>query len=138
MLMKEIKIMNRTTMDLESFVSTALSQIVRGVDAAQEPLSKVGAVLNPDIKGKAEDISGAGIVSSIDSSRPVTKGEKPRKAVVRVQFDVAVAAEKTADGGLKLGIVGAILGLDAKAEAGRKDSAEHRIKFEVPIRFKSY
>ena len=130
--------MEKTLMELEDFISKALEQIVLGVDKSKEKLSNSGAELNPDVKGKAEDLASAGVITSMDSARPEAKGEKPRKAVVRVQFDIAVAAEKTKSGRVKLGVLGALLGVDAKGQIEKTGSAEHRIKFEVPLRLKSY
>ncbi len=130
--------MDETIPELKSFISAALVEIVAGVDSAEAPLSTFGAVINPDVKGKAEDLAAAGIVTAMDPLRAVKKGEKPRKVVVRVRFDIGIAAEKTKEGGVKLGIVGALLGTDAKATLGRKGSSEHRISFEVPILLRSY
>ena len=130
--------MEKTLMDLNDFISTTLEQIVQGVDQSKNNLSDLGAVLNPDVKGKAEDLASAGVITSMDRGRSETKGEKPRKAVVRVHFDIAVAAEKGADGGVKLGVLSSLLGVNAKGKIEKKDSAEHRIKFEVPLRLKSY
>lgn len=130
--------MDQTLPDLNAFITAALTEIVKGVEAAEAPLSEQGAVINPDLKGKAEDLAAAGVLTGMDPSRPVVKGKKPRKAVVRVRFDVGVAAEKTKEGGVKLGIVGALLGTDAAASLGRKGSSEHRISFEIPILLRSY
>jgi hypothetical protein len=130
--------MEKTLMELDVFISTALEQIVLGVDKSKDCLSDLGVVLNPDVKGKAEDLASAGVITSMDRARSETKGEKPRKAVVRVRFDIAVAAEKRADGGVKLGVLGSLLGVDAKAQVEKKGSAEHRIQFEVPLRLRSY
>ena len=130
--------MEKTLMELDEFISTTLEQIVSGVDRSKDSLSDLGVVLNPDIKGKAEDLAAAGVITSMDRARSETKGEKPRKAVVRVHFDIAVAAEKRADGGVKLGVLGSLLGVDARGQVQKKGAAEHRIKFEIPIRLKSY
>ena len=126
------------TPELNAFISAALVDIVSGIDLAKARLAPFGAVINPDVKGKAEDLASAGVLTAMDPMRQVEKGDKPRKLVVRVRFDVGVAAEKTKEGGVKLGIVGALLGTDATASLGQKGSSEHRISFEVPILLRSY
>ena len=125
--------MKDTIPDLEEFISATLEQIVRGVKAAQESLSSRGAVVNPDIKGKAEDVAAAGIITAMEPGREVVKGDKPRKAVVRVRFDVGVAATKTDDNEWKIGVFAGSLGVGAKRAVEKGGTAEHRIQFEVPI-----
>ncbi len=126
------------SLELEEFITAALKQVARGVAGSAAELDQLGVTLNPDVKGKAEDLAPAGVVSALEPRRKKDESGKPRKVVVRVKFNLAVTVERSAAGEVKLGVVTALLGVGAGAKGGRTEQAEHRVEFEVPLLFPSF
>ncbi len=91
-------------MDLKTFVSESLSQIIQGIEAAQS--SNENAQVNP------ADVVGY------------------QQKVVQIEFDVAVTVEKVAEA--KGGIT--VFSLGASGESKKSDSTTHHLRFSVPVR----
>ena len=109
-------------MDLKTFVSSTLQQIVRGVELAQTELADSDAQINP----------GARALPPRDGM-PGVPGKYGLQHVRDVTFDVAITAgdEQTAgaNGGVK------VMGLQLGGSGGVRyeNSSVSRIQFVVPI-----
>lgn len=105
-------------MDLENFVSSALVQIVKGVNQARHELKDTGALVNPSL-----------------SAKPATAVRHGRgwQQVREIAFDVAVtvADERSGKGGAGITVFGAHLGADG--ELTRENSTASRVRFVVPL-----
>jgi len=109
-------------MELRSFISETLTQIVGGVDDARK---KSGAHLI------------APTMFSIESDRMegVGRDAQDGNALFLVDFDVAVTAEEKKDQQLKAGI--SVVGIGgAGGDTGTSKRSENvsRIRFKVPVR----
>jgi hypothetical protein len=108
-------------MNLQDFISQALSQIIEGVAAAQEAADKRGATVNPQLTGTTDSLASQGLLWSGDATAQV------------VQFDVALTT--TEGTGTKGGIgvfVGAVT-LGSSGQSKSESSSVSRVKFAVPI-----
>ena len=102
-------------MDLKDFVSSALIQIIEGVNAAQASVTAGGSVV------------------------PAGGGDPRRRAwgeiFEQIEFDVAVVASSTSEvaGRAKAGIQ--VLGGGIEGSHIESSSSTSRIKFKVPVGF---
>lgn len=106
-------------MDLETFISETLRQIVKGVKAAQEHEDCRGAEINPRAR------------VLVASSGDKVPGDASAR---QVEFDVAVTvsegAEKQGKGNIG---VASILGIGGQASSNMSNTSVSRIKFSVPV-----
>jgi hypothetical protein len=108
--------------ELKEFVSTALSQIIEGVAAAQTVAAAQGAAVNPAFS--LTSASGHTLIGSTSEGAKVTS----------VSFDVAVTAAETtgAQGGGKVQVAG-LLSIGGGADTQVKSERVTRIQFSVPV-----
>ena len=115
-------------MKLQDFVSETLTQIVAGVEDAQNKIEDVHAngtqrgKINPPVSTSAETLEKKGY-------RVDTYG----RTVQNVEFDVAVMVDETTEVKGKAGLFVAAIGFGVKAGMETKDATVHRIKFAVPV-----
>ena len=104
-------------MELQSFISTAIVSIVRGVEDAQLQLKESKATVNPEGLNK----------------RLALENLKDPGSITNVEFEVTVEVKSTGEQGGSVGIQIAVfkMGLDGKAS----DSESHfsRLRFCVPL-----
>ncbi len=102
-------------MQLDDFIASTLTQIVAGIRRAQEGVAQYGAIINPQVEGKA--------AGDLDPSTLTFRKN--------VEFDVAVTVAKTTGSaaGLKVAAFGIGGSLDGKSD--QQHSAVSRIKFSV-------
>ncbi len=93
-------------MDLETFVSNTLGEILRGVGKTEETINDEGRVV-PD----AGD------------------------CVQVVEFDVAVEAGSSGDSGGKIKVLGGVFGGEARGDLQFSESTISRVKFKIPVKF---
>lgn len=102
-------------MDIHTFVSESLNQIIRGVERAQE--TNVNSKVNP-----AEIMPGKLILTPID-------------------FDIAVTVEQTSQSGdnasgkitVRTGIFGLSGGVGGESQLRESNATTSRIKFTIPV-----
>lgn len=111
--------------ELDAFISEALTSIVQGIKKGQE--SVVGDHIAPLIQGKDRNVHGNFHL----------KDDESNQATI-VQFDVQVATEmnKAGEGGAKakfrLLVVDA--GFGAEGKLSTKASNLHRLQFAIPVK----
>jgi len=95
-------------MDLKTFVSESLSEVIQGIEEAQT------ATTNSQIN--SSDVAGY------------------QQKVVTISFDIAVTVEQGmgTKGGIK--VLSGMLNLGSSGESKKSDSTTHRIQFSVPVR----
>lgn len=118
-------------MDLQDFVTQTLVQITKGVEKAQTELSSIGAVVNPQMKSYLKQTEGGFAAFGWPKD-----GEG--RAVLLVQFDVAVTAEKGKHTKGGIGVVAGIIGLGSQGASDQTDSNVSRIKFGIPLMLPTY
>ena len=110
-------------MDLEQFVSSALTQITKGIISAQEATLEAGAVINPTTEygnAKAASVWGPG----------VDGGDQILQVV---SFDLVVtvadASKASGEGGIQ------VLGLKVGGGVGSEttSSSQSKISFSIPV-----
>ncbi len=108
-------------MRLQKFISETLTQIIHGVEDAQNNIDSDSGRINPRIIGG----------SVIENGREQLASESVE--TTPVSFDIAVLVDKgkTKDEGI--GIVVASIGLGSRKKVEISDSSISRIKFEVPV-----
>ncbi len=95
-------------MDLETFVSETLQQIVKGVKTAQRHADCQTARINP--------VDQQGFVHVKD-----------------IEFDVAVTVTEGAEKKGGIGVFSGVLGVGGQASSNTASSSVSRIKFSVPV-----
>lgn len=111
---------------LEEFVSETLKQIMSGVKAAQEPITEMGATVNP-----------LGIIDPRSTDSRPKQPFVPQKGILHsVDFDVAltVAKGKKAKGGFAV-VVAGFLGGGAHAQTEKSERIVSRVRFSVPVTY---
>src|SRR6266513_971279 len=110
-------------MDLEEFVSSALTQIARGISKAQSDAANTGAWINP-----------AGRMVSAEPGGTIEVDENILSRLDNVQFDVAVTASDEQRADAKAGLKIAVLaGLGASGSVSYQNAAVSRVQFRVPV-----
>lgn len=111
-------------MDLKDFVKEALLQITAGVTAAQEQVRSSGGYINPSAVASAPGKSETAHFALLDSGQNV----------FLVDFDVAVSAVESAEGGAGAKLaVASLFSLQAGGKTGTTSESTSRIKFRVPL-----
>ena len=104
-------------MELQSFITTVLISLVRGVEDAQNQLKGSKATINPE--GFSKQIA--------------LEEMKDPQGISDVEFEVTVEVKKTGDqsGGVGIQVAVFTMGIDGK----KSDSESHfsRLKFSVPV-----
>lgn len=98
-------------MDLKTFVSATLTQIIEGVLNAQSELSIQGASVNPGPTGGGWQV---------------------------VEFDVAISATEGTETKAGIGVVSALLNAGASGKSNQEASAFSRVKFSVPVKLPAF
>lgn len=111
-------------MDLRTFISTALADIVGGIEDAQKETEDSDAVIVPGLSGSA--------ARTYQGHRGLLTAESHPTTVV--EFDVAVTATEGSSGKLGGGAKLQILWFGADAEEKAEHSNVSRISFAIPVR----
>ncbi len=109
------------TVQLEDFVAESLSQIVKGVTAAQQNIKSTGALINPVGSYVFKDNRG----------QQIDLNFKPTPQVI--EFDVAVTATSGDKAKAGIGVFIGSVGLGLQGESDIISSTVNRIKFSIPI-----
>ena len=113
-------------MELQEFISTTLVQIVKGIENAKEQLKDSKAIINP------RNVSTGGVTHpSIHGYLDTHK--QFYKVVQKIDFDVAVTAEKAKETSGAIGIHVGSIGLGSKGRSESNSSVVSRIQFSIPI-----
>lgn len=114
-------------MELQDFIAGTLVQIARGVENAAEQLKGSKAIVNPRN------------VSTQGGNRPdniygyLSTEKKFFKVVQRIEFDVAVTAEKGKETKGGIGIQVGSIGIGSQGRSESTNSTISRIRFSVPM-----
>jgi hypothetical protein len=103
-------------MELKDFIKGTLTEIITAVVETQEELKSTGAEINPYKYGKIE--------------RTKTGEGSP---IYHIEFDIAVTTSDTAGAKGGIGVFVAGLGIGTKGEMTEANTAQNRIKFQIPI-----
>lgn len=107
-------------MELKTFISETLTQILEGVTESQSKASQTGGRIVPHVQTPRE---GANLYGHTNDKLPV----------IVVDFDVSVFAQE--DTGTKggIGIAIGVLALGSKGESNQQQNSTNKIKFQIPI-----
>lgn len=109
-------------MELKSFVTQALCDVVQGVLDAQTSLGENGKYINPQLATEQGPLEKQGQQVSIYGQR-----------VQQVEFDVAVTATEGTGTKGGIGVVAGMLALGSQGQSSAEQSNASRIKFSVSI-----
>jgi hypothetical protein len=113
-------------MELQDFIKNTLVQIARGIENAATELKGSKAIVNPrNVRtGGVQDEHIYGYLNT---------NKKFFKVVQKIEFDVAVTAEKTKEtkGGMGISVGSIAVGTQGRSE--NAGSTVSRIRFSVPI-----
>ncbi len=113
-------------MDLQTFISESLHQIISGICSAQKKFSQesTGAKINPrGITALAKDSSGQKQPHDINTKLPIHQ----------IEFDIAVTVSEAAEGKVGGGLLIAWLGIGGQKTSATENSSVSRIRFTVPV-----
>ena len=113
-------------MELQEFITTTLVQIARGIENAAKELEGTRAIVNPRnvhaIEGKGNSVYGY-----------LNTQKQFYKVVQKIDFDVAVTAEKGTETKGGIGIQVGSIGLGSQGKSEKSNSSVSRICFSIPI-----
>ena len=116
-------------MDLETFITESLKQIITGIKKAQDFASKNGAKINPKSQQRSEG----------DLGRDVSYDGNSNTYSHNVKFDLALSATEEKKSGKsgkgQVGISIAKVNGDISSENSQQNALTNRIQFIVPVRF---
>jgi hypothetical protein len=98
-------------MDIKTFVSEALTQIIHGVEDAQSK-TKYSAI-NPSFGKASPDVEKENLI----------------------EFDIAVALERGNESKSGLAVIAGVVSIGANGKSNKSESIVNRIKFSVPVAF---
>lgn len=105
-------------MELDEFIESVLTKIVKGAEAAQDACASSGATVSPIPRNPAHE-GPAGVLTD----------DYPPRLIQPVRFDVALTTvdEGTARGGVRIAVANAALGSMAR------ETMVSRVQFDVPL-----
>lgn len=113
-------------MELQDFISSTLIQIARGIEKAANELDDSKAVVNPR-NVNTNVPQEADIYGVLDTQK------RYFKVVQKIDFDVAVTAEKGTETKGGIGIQVGSVGLGTQGKSENISSSVSRIKFSIPM-----
>jgi hypothetical protein len=116
--------MNEDPVQLEEFVSTAITQIVRAIAKTGPEVRSLGGDLNPRPYGEGKELAQAGIARAVGGG-----------SMSYIEFDVAVTATKGSGKESGVGVVFAAIGAGMKEKNTSDSQTVSRISFRLPVRF---
>lgn len=102
--------------DLQSFISSVLTEICEGVHQATARIESLGGVVNP---------------RAISTSQPIEMDT--RRAIVDVAFDVSIEATASAGNTGRVGVLVATVGLGTQRSKDESQRSANSVKFTVPL-----
>ena len=118
-------------MDLQTFVSETLKQVMDAVAVAQGHAREVGAEVAPPSTPYSD---GSGHYMPGDATGDTVR-VRPARQVHMVEYDVAVTADEKEGNKAGIGVLSAVIALGAQATGERATGSVSRIKFRVPVAF---
>ena len=113
-------------MTLDEFVTSSLTNILKGITAAQED-GEVGQYIAPGSLVSVDLPNESGVV--IDRTNEIL--------ATTVRFDVGVTAESKAEGGAGIGFSIAVASGKTGGDVSERAEGVNRIQFAVPLRIPS-
>jgi hypothetical protein len=98
-------------MDIKTFVSESLTQILEGVEVAQE--KNIKSAVNPAF-GSAHT----------------------KEKLTEIEFDIAVTIESGTETKGGIAVFGGAINLGSQGKSNKTDATINRIKFSVPVAFR--
>jgi hypothetical protein len=114
-------------MELKDFVKSVIVELVTGLSEANDAVRPSGAIVNPANVFPLKEEFGH-LYGHIGET-------KMRRAVHKIDFDVAVTAAEGKETKGGIGIAVATLGLGASGKSDSTQSTTSRIQFSVPIAY---
>lgn len=108
-------------MELQTFVSSTILQIIRAVSEAQGAAAELGGAVNPTLARE-------------DASRTRIGSTAAGQPVYAIEFDVAITTgtESGTEGGASIKVA-SVLSIGGKGRGNDRHESVSRIKFMVPI-----
>jgi hypothetical protein len=113
-------------MDIQTFVSETLRQVVAGIHLAQKTVAQesIGAKINPrGITALAKNANGQKEPHDINTKLPVHQ----------IEFDIAVTVSESSEGKAGGGLLIAGLGIGGQKTAASENLSVSRVSFTVPV-----
>ena len=109
-------------MDLKSFVSQTLIQIVEGVNEAHSAVKAKGASVNPSFAGDVKNLPKSGFYH-------IGSGQLAQC----VEFDVALTVSEGTDTKGGIGVFSGVINLGSSGQSTNESVSVSRVKFTVPL-----
>lgn len=113
-------------MELQDFIASTLVQIARGIKNAEDQLEDSKAIVNPrNVQALKEKESA--VYGYLDTQNQIFK------VVQKIDFDVAVTAEKGTETKAGVGIQVGSIGIGTQGKTEKGNSSVSRISFSIPM-----
>lgn len=113
-------------MEIKEFIKEALSQIVEGINEANQQISDKGSFVVSSNLREANGLPKSGTYYD--------DGKNPRRVVREIEFDISIAASDSTQSGGKGSLqVISFIRADGGVENNISSSASQRIKFTLPL-----
>jgi hypothetical protein len=116
--------MSESPVQLEEFVSNAVTQIMRALAKAGPEVRALKGELNPRPYGGGSELAQAGVTRAVGGG-----------ALSYIDFDIAVTATKGSGRESGVGVVFAAIGAGVKEKNASDRQTVSRISFRLPVRF---
>ncbi len=120
-------------MELREYISITLTDIIGGIEDAQEEIKQSesrknkGTLINP----KGAFLDKGNIQTFVHSI------SAPQRIVERIEFEVLVELEAGEEGKVGIGVFSGVLGIGGQAKLEDKSTEANRLKFSIPVVFPS-
>lgn len=117
-------------MELSDFIAKTISDIVVGINAANETVSESGAIICPkNVYPTEAKWSGTGVVGHVQERRNLNR------AVHSIEFDVAITVQEGKETKGSIGISIANIGFGTQGKSDENSGSTSRIKFSIPVAY---
>lgn len=122
----KFQIRSNSTMDLKSFITSTLTDIVQGIVDAQKNTKKDKAIINPiGLKYNSSKLTDQGY--TVDG-----------KVSQNIDFDLAITIETGVSASGNIKVTSGIFNVGTDGKIANQKNINNRIKFSVPILYPSH
>ena len=115
-------------MNLQTFISETISQISKGIEAANEQLESTSAIVSPRSIKPLQDKNTKGYGYLDESDEP-----RFMRVVEEIEFDVAVTATEGKETKGGIGIMVGAVGIGSQGKSESENASVSRIRFRIPV-----
>ncbi len=109
-------------MNLDDFIKTAITDIVKGIVEAKKDVDTYGAKIGSDP-----------MLAGVKNDTSVVPSATGREQISLVEFDIALSESNASEKKGGIGVFLASVGVGGQASSGKEFSSLSKIKFTIPL-----